>query len=333
MRNFRLLLRHIFHSLRFLAFFIIALVLLQPAPVFAQETVDITFTITGDSEQSSFTVGDVILLALEIHHPSGSRAIPPALPEQWGSFEVRSQSPAQIETLPDGSHITHQQIAVTLFSPGEHTTPAFDITLRTAAGEFQELPAPSLTIYINSVLQPGDTQLRDLKPQADMDTPFPWLAAGLMTILAALVVWRLYEKRKRTAGIPAAKTPDPRPPHEIALAELARIKQMRLPEQARFQEYYTLLGDCLRCYLEAGYNLRALERTTAEISIELERAAFPPETVQGFLALLRECDLVKFARFQPSPDTANRRLQEAGELVRMLMPPTEPPSAPPEVKV
>ena len=71
------------------------------------------------------------------------------------------------------------------------------------------------------------------------------------------------------------------------------------------------VSDALRVYLEERFNFRAPERTTEEFLLDLQRTTLlSPEQKETLAAFLQECDLVKFARFEPNEEEL-RRLHDA----------------------
>ena len=83
----------------------------------------------------------------------------------------------------------------------------------------QAIAAP-LPLTVQSVLVEGDSELRDIKPQAALPIPADWpmvVAAGLLAAgLLALVVWWLIRRYRRDDV-------DNRPAHQVACDELDRI--------------------------------------------------------------------------------------------------------------
>src|SRR5207245_506058 len=69
----------------------------------------------------------------------------------------------------------------------------------------------------------------------------------------------------------AAPSAPRRPPHEIAAAELERLRGRRLVEHGAFKEYYSALSDIVRRYLEDRFKLRAPEMTTEEFLLATAR--------------------------------------------------------------
>ena len=304
-----------------------------PARAQFSGNIDIAFTAAAET----LTVGDPVPLTLSVTYPADYTLSIPTLPKAWGDFEIRRQTEPETVANPDGTQTTTQTIEVTLFAVGTFQTPAWRLTLRDATGKTMERVVPQVSLTVQSVLEEGDTQLRDIKPQADLPLPpvWPWVAAGLA--LVALLAWlgRRFTRRLRRPlrRSPQAVPPppiDPRPPHEIALAELARIEALDLPGQGRHKEYYTLVGDCLRRYLQGMYHIPAMDMTTAEIKQALRHAPLPPEHARRFTALLSDADLVKFARLVPPLEEARAlipRAREAIHLTRPIVLPASPAKA------
>ena len=102
---------------------------------------------------------------------------------------------------------------------------------------------------------------------------------------------------------------DKRLPHERALDELNAIEAMRLPQQGRFKEHYSLVSDCVRGYVERAFGVPALERTTGEIQADLAAAGFAPEVQAALVAFLQDSDLIKFTTLTPDAASAVKLLQ------------------------
>lgn len=308
----------------FQALMLIALLLLAVAPVAAQGDGPVTATLSAPDGQ--LTVGDAVQLTLAVTHPAGYQVILPTLPDAWGDYAVVSQSPATVVDNADGTATTTMRIDARLFQPGVFTTPALEVSVTDGQGGLQTVMAAPAAVNVASVLQEGDSDLRDIKPQAVLPMPaaWPWVVAGLAAAaVVAAVIWRARRREKLAV--------DNRQADEIALDGLSRIEGLRLPQQGNFKEHYTLVSDIVRVYIERRYGIPTLERTTGEIRPDLAGVDMPPQVSALLIAFLQESDLVKFSRWTPDIDSAQQLLAHGRMIVQATRPepPAQPDSQPP----
>jgi hypothetical protein len=211
-------------------------------------------------------------------------------------------------------------MTVTLWAPGDHEMPPLAVRYRDADDELHEIMSPPWSITLVSVLEEGETEKRDLKPQVSLPRPpvWPWLLGGLL--LAALVGiagrYLLIRLRRRMASTPpAVHLIDPRPSHEIAYSELDRIAALNLPDQGELKRHYTLVADCLRTYTRGRYEIPAMDLTTAELLASFRQARVDRDHTRLFRGLLAEADLVKFAKFRPLVDQAHAAVPQARHII------------------
>jgi len=303
-------------TLKITTLFLVLFAMLIPfGTAFASEGINATIT----APDGDLTVGDVIPLTLTVTHPQGYRVLPLQFQDSvWGELEVRDVAPSQVSANPDGTETTTQTIYATMWTPGEYATPELPLGVSDTSGEIHEISASSLDLNLVSVLVEGDTELRDIKPQASLPLPaiWPWVVGGLLlALLVALIAgwflrrWWLYRKAA------LANAPDNRLPHEIALDELTQIEGLNLPSQQRYKEHYTLVSDVLRLYVDKVFQIPTLDRTTGEIRRSLRLVDFNPESKQQLIAMLNEADLVKFAKVQPESTMAHDYIEHARRYV------------------
>jgi hypothetical protein len=290
----------------------ILLLLLLALPLAARAQDGLSATLTAEPAEA--TVGDPLTLTLTVNHPAGYRVIPPELEGQWGDYTVVDVGAPQTTSGPAGETTTIA-ISARLFAPGAFATPPLTVTVTDGAGGLTDVTAAAVSVNIVPVLAPEDTELRDIKPQADMPATNWALIAGLGLI--ALAVAGVVLLLRRRAPVPPVAPPSP---YEAAQAELARIEGLRLPEQGRFKEHYSQVGDVVRAYVGSRYGFPTLERTTGEIRAALPAAGVPADVAGPFVELLQEGDLVKFTTITPAVSDATAAVVKARSIIEAARP-------------
>lgn len=174
---------------------------------------------------------------------------------------------------------------------------------------------------------PGVVPTNDLRPIAPpvrMPGELAWIGWTLAAVLvaAALAVWWLRRQRRTMAAAPVPIVP----PHIRARQKLAEAL-LFISEPDRF---CTAVSGILRIYLEERFNFHAPERTTEEFLVELQASSvLNTEQKQGLQLFLQSCDLVKFARFEPTETTLRELHESALRLVDETQFDQSPPAAPP----
>ena len=282
------------------------------------------------ADSSELTVGDLVTISLIVSHPVDSTVIVPRLEREWGPFEVQAQTSVQTASVADGIRTVAKQFRVTLFVPGTFETPEILVSVRAPDGTVAQVSPAPIQMTVNSVLSSPEEALKDLRPPADLSTPF-WERTIALILIAVVVLATaggttfFLIRRSRRADQPAAATPDLRTPWEVAVQELDRIARLDLPGSGDLKEHYTLVAAALRSYLGATYlrdagGRNADEKSTEEISAGIRRSALDYRRAGLVIELLQEADLVKFANHKPTAV----RAREATALVREFVELTAP---------
>lgn len=95
----------------------------------------------------------------------------------------------------------------------------------------------------------------------------------------------------------------------------------------KHKAYYSGLTDILRRYLAGRYGIGALEMTSDEIIDAVRPLDLPRKSAMELTALLREADLVKFAKATPEAARNEEAYQWAYYFVEETKPVEEQPSA------
>ena len=149
----------------------------------------------------------------------------------------------------------------------------------------------------------------DLKGQRTLPFRFAEIRGYVAWGLAALAqhaaaAWarrRLQAARGRRLGDQFPPAP-PLPPHVAAIRALEALHHQKLWQNNRHKLYYSGLTDILRTYIAARWEIGAMEMTSDEIVAALRDTELPDKARRDLGAILRNADLVKFAKATPEAE-------------------------------
>lgn len=177
-----------------------------------------------------------------------------------------------------------------------------------------------LSTLTNLLSESATNGLRDIKPPVEIPSGWAWVwwALGALAVIATgILLWKFLRHRSTQRPVVVI------PPHKRARQKLNAALQ--LIDQPK--PFCILVSDTIRVYLEERFQLRAPERTTEEFLHELQHSDLlnPPQKA-GLADFLEKCDLVKFAKLEPT----QTELQALHDSAMRLVDETEPAMAPPE---
>lgn len=191
-----------------------------------------------------------------------------------------------------------------------------DDTLRLMVTTF-EIDSTSHTIY-------------DIKPQRTLKFKMGEISGYITwTIIILLILVALYLIAKRVLAHYGKSFSDifkpapPLPPHEIALRDLKRLHGERLWQEGKHKQYYSSLTDILRAYIAGEWGVGALEMTSDEIIEAMRGVELPQKQAMDLTELLRDADLVKFAKAMPEAEANEAAYTMALNFVEQTMPKPE----------
>lgn len=188
--------------------------------------------------------------------------------------------------------------------------------LKTPSG-YSEIQSPPL------VLNVADKPLKTLKiydiasPMKAWPLLWPWILAA---IIIALIVWTYFKRKKEISTVSSSLSIDTRPAHVIAQEEIEKLKNSRLFEEARYQEFYFELSEILKRYFERRFSMPATKMTTVELYRHLKQSELDPQILSRFKNLFDRADLVKFAKVSPEKNWHSLDIESSLYLVESTKP-------------
>lgn len=269
-------------------------------------------------------IGDEIRLLLKVEHPRTFtlEALDPKMPVS--PFEIKRLEPIPVRR---GQNRVEETFRMTLlvFGTGQLQVPPIPVRYTDASGKPGQVSSEPVKVTVLSVGKKitDKDDIRPIKGPAASDLTRFWTGIGalLAGALAVFLLVRLILRFVRSRENAESRKPAP----VRARIELERLKDRGLLEEKNYREYYAGLSDILRRYLERRFGFKALDETSAEILKSLERPDVPGEARRDAARILKDCDLVKFAKTVPSYELA-------GELESLIFGVIEATPPPPKVK-
>lgn len=161
------------------------------------------------------------------------------------------------------------------------------------------------TFQIDSTSQ----SIYDLKPQKTLPFRFreisgyvKWAVLFVLVLLAAAYALQRYLQSRGKGLGDLFKAAPPQPPHVVAIRALEALHHQKLWQNNRHKQYYSQLTDILRTYIDGRWGVSAMEMTSDEIIAAIRSEELPDKARMDLTAILRDADLVKFAKATPEAE-------------------------------
>jgi hypothetical protein len=273
-------------------------------------------TVHVRADKAKITIAETVTLELEAAIEPGYEVRMPKVDKVLESFGIVDWDKLGDKLDPNNRLVSTYRYRLEPFLSGTYPIPAFTFEfydVNSPEDNKYELTTEPIDIEVTSLLgeQRAELKIEDIEGVVDMPKPvsFAWLwALGVIVIAAIAVLW-LYLRRKRVKELVRIF----KPAHELAYERLRALVNEDLVSAGRIKEFYERISDILRHYIEHRFSLRAPERTTEEFLAELAKTeVLPAPDKQRLGEFLQHCDLVKFAKHNPTTE----QIQETFDLVK-----------------
>lgn len=207
------------------------------------------------------------------------------------------------QRINDGKRLSlTYEYVVTSFDTALYVIPPFVVLVDSVPYYSDEL-AMDVSTYI--IEQDNGEQIFGPKDIWQMSLTWEDLSNSVMFLLlfilsGALLAWVAVRYVNNKPIIKIVKITPQLPAHIIALKEVERIKSDKnLRTADNSKEYYTVLTDVLRTYINDRFCINATEMTTTEIIDNMLKIK-DKESLRSIQELLTVADLVKFAKLNPA---------------------------------
>jgi hypothetical protein len=273
-------------------------------------------TVHVRADKAKMTIAETITLELEAAIEPGYEVQMPKVDKVLESFGIVDWDNLGNKLDPNNRVVSTYRYRLEPFLSGTYPIPAFTFEfhdVNSPEDKKYELTTEPIDIEVTSLLgeQRAELKIEDIEGVVDMPRPksFAWVwILGVIVLVAATGLW-LYLRGKRVKELVRIF----KPAHELAYERLRALINEDLIGAGRIKEFYERISDILRHYIEHRFSLRAPERTTEEFLTELANTdVLPAAEKQRLGEFLQHCDLVKFAKHNPTTE----QIQETFNLVK-----------------
>ncbi|QLC67115.1 hypothetical protein LPB248_12640 [Flavobacterium sp. LPB0248] len=217
-----------------------------------------------------------------------------------GPLEVIQSYP--IDTVKkDDTYELIKKYGLTQFDSGRYTIPSVKILIDKKPFYSDSIKVEVANVKVDTLQQ----KMYDIKDISTVDEGIGnwWiyvLIALVIIGIGAFVYWYVKKRQLKKIEEEVYKTPI-----EKATSLLNNLEQKELVQKGEIKEYYSELTDIARNYIEEAIHIPAMESTTSELISAIRDAStkkkmtLTPETVENLERVLRQADLVKFAKSKP----------------------------------
>ena len=244
-------------------------------------------------------IGAEFKLTLKSVVSSKSKVVFPKL-KNIGPLEVIQSYPIDTVKKNDTYELI-KKYGLTQFDTGKYTIPGIKILIDKKPFLSDSIRVEVANIKVDTLQQ----KMYDIKDITAVDNGIGdwwiYILIGVVIIgIGVFVYWFVKKRQQKKIEEEVYKTPI-----EKATSLLNNLEQKELVQKGEIKEYYSELTDIARNYIEEAIHIPAMESTTSELiqAIRLastkKKMTLTPETVENLERVLRQADLVKFAKSKP----------------------------------
>ena len=221
--------------------------------------------------------------------------------KNFGALEVIHSY--KIDTVRNGARYELVKIyGLTQFDSGKYTIQRIPVLINGKPFFSDSIKVEVNDIQVDTLKQ----KMYDIKDIAEVESSIgTWWIYLLIFFAIGIAGYFIYQFIKKRQNQPKAEVIVFKSPIEKATTLLQQLEIKELWQKGEIKDYYSELTDIARNYIEEEINIPAMESTTSELIDGLRKAAkqkklkLSNETVENLEKVLKQADLVKFAKVKP----------------------------------
>ncbi len=285
---------------------------------------DVSVTASVDSQ--SVSIGDWIRYSVQVKFPSSVSVALPAYKDSIGSFDIVQQDSLQRTEL-NGEVELKKSFVISRYDAGSFYLQPYMVRIKKSDGTIDSVLSNPIPVEIRGVEVDTSQTIKDLKPPMTVPMSMEEFALYVGIVLAltgiGYGIYYYIQKKRRNAGDPVEEHKPNIPPYLLALMQLEELEAKRLWQAGEIKGYYSEATEIIRRYFEARFGIMALEMTTGEVMLQLEKFKMEKRTFTAIEEMLSSADLVKFAKHQPVASENEQVMVNARSIVEQTKPVVE----------
>jgi len=256
--------------------------------------------VTTSVDTTKNKIGAEFKLTLKTDVDTLSKVIFPEA-KNFGALEVIHSY--KIDTVRNGARYELiKKYGLTQFDSGKYTIQRIPVLINGKPVFSDSIKVEVNNIQVDTLKQ----KMYDIKDIAQVESPIgTWWIYLLILLVIGIAGYFIYQFIKKRQSQPKAEVIVFKSPIEKATTLLQQLETKELWQKGEIKHYYSELTDIARNYIEEEINIPAMESTTSELIDGLRKAAkqkklkLSNETVENLEKVLKQADLVKFAKVKP----------------------------------
>ena len=222
-----------------------------------------------------------------------------------------------------------KKYTLTSFDSGRYVIPGQEIYIRDKRFLTDQVIIDVATVPVDTIKQPL-FHIKEIQNEPYLFSDYLnyfWGLIALLIVIGVILYFVLRDKPTEEEIISRI------PPFDAAKMKLLELDKKELITQNKIKAYYVELTDIVRTFIEREMNIPALESTTDELLetiIDFNSSSqlnIPSETMLKLKQLLKEADLVKFAKSKPLQNEIALHRVDAEGIIDTLHPKKVEPKA------
>lgn len=208
----------------------------------------------------------------------------------------------KIDTIKNNdSYELVKKYGLTQFDSGKYVIPQLKVLINGKPVLSDSIKVEVANVKVDTLKQKM-YDIKGIEKEKSDSNLWKYIVAILVVLALAVLGFFLYKKFKKGTKEEELIF---KSPIEKATSLLQSLEKKELWQHGEVKEYYSELTDIVRTYIEEEIQIPAMESTTSELIVSLKKVAsqkkmkLTSETLKNLEKVLKQADLVKFAKVKP----------------------------------